>query len=34
VWSVPGNKVAWAMYRWSSIYLVLIFVALMADALI
>ncbi|HET6845223.1 MAG TPA: heme o synthase, partial [Anaerolineales bacterium] len=34
VWKIPGNKVAWAMYRWSSIYLVLIFVALMADSLI
>ncbi len=34
VWTVPGNKVAWGMYRWSSMYLVLIFVALMADALL
>ncbi len=34
VWSVPGNRVAWGMYRWSSIYLVLIFVALMADSLL
>jgi protoheme IX farnesyltransferase len=34
VWTTPGNKVAWAMYRWSSIYLVLIFLAIMADALV
>ncbi len=34
VWRVPGNKVAWTMYRWSSMYLALIFLALMIDALI
>jgi protoheme IX farnesyltransferase len=34
VWTRPGNKVAWAMYRWSSIYLVLIFLALIADSLV
>lgn len=34
VWTKPGNKVAWTMYRWSSVYLVLIFVALMADSLL
>ncbi len=34
VWKVPGNKVAWAMYRWSSMYLALIFLALVVDALI
>jgi protoheme IX farnesyltransferase len=34
VWRVPGNKVAWTMYRWSSLYLMLIFVALVADAIV
>jgi heme O synthase-like polyprenyltransferase len=29
---VPGNKVAWRMYRWSSMYLAFIFLALMLDA--
>ena len=33
VWKVPGNKVAWTMYRWSSMYLALIFLALMIDAI-
>jgi heme o synthase len=33
VWTVPGNKVAWTMYRWSSMYLAFIFLALMIDAL-
>ena len=32
VWKVPGNKVAWKMYRWSSMYLAFIFLALMLDA--
>ncbi len=32
VWRVPGNKVAYLMYRWSSLYLLLIFIALMLDA--
>ncbi len=32
LWRVPGNKVAWRMYRWSSIYLAFIFLALMLDA--
>lgn len=32
VWRVPGNKVAWTMYRWSSMYLAFIFLALMLDA--
>jgi protoheme IX farnesyltransferase len=27
-----GNKVAWMMYRWSSMYLAFIFLALMLDA--
>ncbi len=34
VWAVPGNKSAWAMYRWSSLYLMLIFVALVVDVLV
>jgi protoheme IX farnesyltransferase len=34
VWRVPGNKVAWGMYRWSSMYLAFIFLALMVDSLI
>lgn len=34
VWKVPGNKVAFRMYRWSSYYLLFIFMALMIDALI
>lgn len=34
VWKVPGNRVAWAMYRFSSMYLMFIFLALMVDALV
>ena len=34
VWKIPGNKVAWTMYRWSSIYLAFIFLALMIDAVV
>ncbi len=34
VWAVPGNKSAWAMYRWSSLYLMFIFVALVVDVLV
>jgi heme o synthase len=34
VWKIPGNKVAWMMYRWSSMYLAFIFLALMLDAVI
>jgi len=33
VWKQEGNKVAWKMYRYSSMYLAFIFVALMVDAL-
>jgi len=33
VWRVGGNKLAWRMYRYSSMYLALLFVALMVDAL-
>jgi len=34
VWKHGGNKVAWRMYKWSSSYLVFIFVAIMVDAVI
>jgi protoheme IX farnesyltransferase len=34
VWTIPGNKVAWTMYRWSSMYLMLIFAALVADSVL
>jgi len=34
VWRKGGNKLAWRMYRYSSMYLALIFVALMVDALL
>jgi protoheme IX farnesyltransferase len=34
VWKEGGNKVAWKMYRQSSMYLAFIFVALMVDALL
>jgi protoheme IX farnesyltransferase len=30
---VPGNKVAFMMYRWSSMYLLFIFMALVIDAI-
>ncbi|HEY5731003.1 MAG TPA: heme o synthase [Anaerolineales bacterium] len=32
VWRQGGNKVAWRMYKWSSSYLVFIFLAIMLDA--
>jgi protoheme IX farnesyltransferase len=34
VWKTAGNKVAWKMYRYSSMYLAFLFVALMVDALV
>jgi len=34
VWKNEGNKVAWKMYRYSSMYLAFIFAALMFDALL
>ena len=34
VYRIQGNKVAWQMYRWSSMYLMFIFLALVLDALI
>ncbi len=33
VFTVGGNKSAWTMYRWSSMYLMLIFLAVIADSL-
>ncbi len=34
VWRKGGNKVAWRMYKWSSSYLVFIFLAIMIDAVL
>jgi protoheme IX farnesyltransferase len=34
VWKQGGNKVAWRMYKWSSTYLVFIFVAIVIDAVL
>lgn len=34
VWKGEGNKVAWKMYRHSSMYLAFLFLALMVDALV
>lgn len=34
VWRGEGNKVAWQMYRHSSMYLAFLFLALMVDALL
>jgi protoheme IX farnesyltransferase len=34
VWKQGGNKVAWRMYKWSSTYLVFIFVVIMIDAVL
>jgi protoheme IX farnesyltransferase len=34
VWKKGGNKVAWRMYKWSSSYLVFIFLAIMIDAVV
>ena len=34
VWKQGGNKVAWRMYKWSSSYLVFIFIAIMVDAVL
>jgi len=34
VWKYGGNKLAWRMYKWSSTYLVFIFVAMMIDAVL
>ena len=34
VWRKGGNKLAWRMYKWSSTYLVFIFVAIMIDAVL
>lgn len=34
VWKKGGNKFAWRMYKWSSTYLVFIFLAIMIDAVL
>jgi protoheme IX farnesyltransferase len=34
VWKLGGNKLAWKMYRYSSMYLTFIFLALMVDRLV
>lgn len=34
VWKQGGNKVAWKMYRYSSMYLAFLFIVLMVDALV
>jgi len=34
VWKYGGNKFAWRMYKWSSSYLVFIFLAIMVDAVL
>jgi len=34
VWKLGGNKIAWKMYRHSSMYLAFLFLALMVDALV
>ncbi|MFO7623514.1 MAG: hypothetical protein R6V73_04125, partial [Anaerolineales bacterium] len=34
VWRLGGNKLAWKMYRYSSMYLTFLFLALMVDALV
>ncbi|MCL4258782.1 MAG: UbiA family prenyltransferase, partial [Anaerolineales bacterium] len=34
VWKVGSNKIAWSMYRYSSMYLAFLFVALVVDALV
>ena len=34
VWRKEGNKIAWKMYRYSSMYLAFIFLALMIDAVL
>jgi protoheme IX farnesyltransferase len=34
VYSSEGNKTAWQMYRWSSMYLMFIFLALVLDAVV
>jgi protoheme IX farnesyltransferase len=34
VYKVEGNKVAWTMYRYSSMYLMFLFLALVVDALV
>jgi protoheme IX farnesyltransferase len=34
VWKLGGNKLAWKMYRYSSMYLAFLFIVLMVDRLV
>ena len=34
VWRIPGNKVAFTMFWWSSVYLMFLFFALVIDAVV
>ena len=34
VWRIPGNRVAFTMFWWSSVYLMLLFFALVVDAVV
>ncbi|HXF86125.1 MAG TPA: UbiA family prenyltransferase, partial [Anaerolineales bacterium] len=34
VWKQGGNKLAWRMYKWSSMYLAFMFLAIMIDAVL
>ncbi len=34
VWKKEGNKIAWQMYRWTSMYLLFMFVAFMVDRMV
>jgi len=34
VWKTEGNKVAWQMYRWTSMYLLFLFIAFTVDAMV
>ena len=34
VWKKGGNKVAWRMYKWSSTYLIFIFLAIVIDSVL
>ena len=34
VWKMEGNKVAWQMYRWTSMYLLFLFIAFMVDRMV
>ena len=34
VWKTEGNKAAWQMYRWTSMYLLFLFIAFMVDRMV